>query len=234
MPGMDQNESFLQGISQYKNKNYLDALTTFLALSAEENVDEAEILYYLGICYARLDRYEEAIMYLEQVVTAETDDADKVQKARFQQCRYLLAIAYTKTGRVSLAEYEMKKLDESGYKSSSFYATLAYLEWQRGNVDSCIENYHKALQLDENNPTALNGLGYVLAETGSNYTQALNYCKKALSLTEDSAACLDSLGWVYCKMGFSSDGLRYLNQAAKKDRDNKIIAEHIKQAEMVQ
>ena len=230
MPVKNQNNKLEEGISLYKKNKYVDALTSFLALTNNDDIDEVELSYYLGLCNSKLGRYEEALTYLEQVVTDDADNLDSQQKSRLSQCRYLLAVIYVKTGRNSLADYELNKILETDYKKASVYASLAYITWQKGDVDSCIELYEKALEIDENNPTALNGLGYVLSDSHRDLTRALSLCKKAVSIAPESSACLDSLGWSYYNLGRRSDCLKYLNKALEKDRDNEIILEHIKQA----
>ena len=60
----------LQGIQFYKDKQYSDALAFFLALPADCGADKIEIAYYLGLCFAKLEKYEDALLYLEQVVTS--------------------------------------------------------------------------------------------------------------------------------------------------------------------
>ena len=96
-------------------------------------------------------------------------------------------------------------------------------------VCTIFTNYEKALEDDSENPTALNGLGYVLACEGEDLTKALSCCKKALDILPESAACLDSLGWVYYKMGLYSESKKFLNRAMKADSSNPIIVEHLQE-----
>jgi len=226
---MDQKNGLEEGISLYDNQKYTEALAFFLALPSDADVDSIEVAYYVGLCYSKLKRYDDALLYLEQVVTADTSDSEGTSNSRVLQCRYLLAVIYCLTGRKKLADFELNKLIELGYKKASAYASLAYISWQDGDVDKCIEYYEKALAEDEENPTALNGLGYVLANEERDLVKALNYCKRALALAPDSAACLDSVGWVYYKMGMLSEAKKYLQQAVEKDKDNDLISEHLQE-----
>ena len=57
-----------QGIEFYNQKKYSDALTFFLTLSSETGADSLDVAYYLGLCYAKLSRYEDSLLYLEQTV----------------------------------------------------------------------------------------------------------------------------------------------------------------------
>lgn len=220
-----------EGILLYEKGNYSAALANFLALPSDSDTDPVELAYYLGLCYAKLKRYDDALLYLEQVVTAAGDDVDASEIKRVLQCRFLLAVIYCLSGRKKLADFELNKLLEIGYSRSSVNAALAYIAWEQGNVEKCLDYYAEALAIDENNPTALNGMGYVLACEGHDLTKALAFCKKALSMAPESAACLDSLGWVYHRMGLHSEARKYLYQAQKKDSTSKEIAMHIQEAE---
>ncbi|MCQ2247615.1 MAG: tetratricopeptide repeat protein [Treponema sp.] len=223
------NESILNdGISLYKKGDYSNALAFFISLPDDCGADQTELAYYLGLCYSKLKRYDDALLYLEQVVTASSDSAGSEEaQERVLQCRYLLAVIYSLSGRKRLADFELNKLLKMDYKPASVYASLAYLAWDQGNIDSSIDYYEKALDFDDENPTALNGLGYVLACEGTDLTRALSCCKKALDILPDSAACLDSLGWVYYKMGLYSESKKYLERAAKLDKGNQIILDHL-------
>ena len=236
---MAHTEALEEGISLYNRMNYTGALSFFLALPPDCGADPVELAYYLGLCYAKLKRYDDAMVYLEQVVTATGSDSSSEEEAklpesdRVLQCRYLLAIIYSMTGRQQLADFELNNLLSSGYKTASLYASFAYSAWEKGDTATCISYYEKALAEDENNPTALNGLGYVLASQNKDLAQALSYCKKALSIAPESPACLDSIGWVYYKMGLYSQARKYLEQAKKRDPQNEVISKHLYEAEQV-
>lgn len=211
-----------EGINLYNEKKYSDALAFFLALPAMSGADSIDIAYYLGLCFTKLKRYEDALLYLEQVVTGGQ------QLERVQQCRFILAVIYTLSGRKRLANFELSKLLGSGYKLASVYASLAYIAWEQEEVDKCLEYYEKSLEIDANNVTALNGIGYVLACENRDLTRALSCCKRAVEFSPDSPACLDSLGWVYYKLGLYKDSMKYLEMAEAIDGENEEIVSHIK------
>ncbi|MBQ9206668.1 MAG: tetratricopeptide repeat protein [Treponema sp.] len=212
------------GISLYHKGDYSAALAFFLSLPEDsaEQIDNMNLAYYLGLCYAKLERYDDALLYLEQVVTggAELD--------RVLQCRYVLAVIYANSGRKKLAEFELNKLLESNYRLASVYSSLAYVAWKQDDVERSLDFYKKAIEIEPENATALNGMGYVLACENRDLTKALSYCKKALSKHPDSAACMDSVGWIYLKLGLMDDAFKYLDQAQEKLPNNEEIAEHLR------
>jgi tetratricopeptide (TPR) repeat protein len=75
--------------------------------------------------------------------------------------------------------------------------------------------------------TALNGLGFVLADGGKDLTRALTMCKKALDMDPDNPSYLDSLGWVYFKLGLESEAKMYTRRALDKAPDNRTISAHL-------
>lgn len=224
---MSKKSSILsEGIEFYKKGDYSSALTFFIALPEDSGSDNIELAYYIGLCYARLDRYDDALLYLEQVVTAEKDSP------RVLQCRYLLAVIYALMGKKRLADFELNKLLETGYRPASVYSSLAYIAWQQNEVEKCLDYYKKALDIEPENVTALNGMGYVLACQERDLAKALSYCKKALDSQPSSAACLDSTGWIYYKLGLKADAEKYLLQAYNLKPENEEILEHLKIAQV--
>ena len=201
-------------------RNYKDALAVFLSISQEENVNNIDLAYYVGLSYARLRRYDEALLYLEQVVTGGQD------AKRIYQCRLTLAVIYTKTDRPRLADYELQKLKESGYQTPEVLGALAYTSWIQGKSEDSVALYERILEANPNNTTALNGLGYVLACLDKDLTRALTLCKKAVDMNSDNPAFLDSLGWVYYKLGLYKEAKNYIKRARDKDSKSSEIAEH--------
>ena len=210
-----------KGIAHYKKGEYTDALAFFLALPADCGADKLDTAYYLGLCYSKLHKYDDALLYLEQVVTSGT------HLERTLQCRFLLAVIYAISGRKRLADFELGKLMETGYMAPSVYAAIAFGAWEQNDTEKCLDYYEQSLKQDKHNITALNGLGYVLACQDKDLSRALTLCKQAVDYAPESAACLDSLGWVYYKLGLFEDARKYLYQAAELDKNNEIIAEHI-------
>ena len=219
-------ETLQDGINSYKKGRFSDALAIFLSLPTpdihSQEKGSLDIPYYIGLCYARLKRYDEALLYLEQVVTTEFSEK------RIRQCRLTLAVIYSLTGRSSFADFELKKLLEDGYETAEVYSALAFLEWEQEQVANAIEYYEKAIKINPLSPTALNGLGYVLASEGRDLTRALTLCKKAHEINPQSAAFLDSLAWVYYKLGLYAEAQTFVTRARKTLKDNADIEEHYK------
>ncbi len=219
---MQNNTVLDEGKILYAQKQYKKALAFFLGLPSDSTADKIEVSYYLGLCYTKLERYDDALLFLEQVVTSGGNFE------RVLQCRFLLAVIYALSGRKRLADFELNKLLETGYMTASVYAAIAFVAWEQNDTERCLSYYEQSLREDPDNVSSLNGLGYVLACQEKDLTRALSLCKQAVKSAPKSAACLDSLGWVYYKLGLYKDALQYLQQAEQIDTMNVEIAEHIK------
>ncbi len=209
-----------EAIRLYEEGKYEEALDALLNLDVDSD-RYSELSYYLGLCYTQLEQYDEALLYLEQVVTAE------VSFAKIYQSRMILGYIYAITGRYRLAEFEFARLLEDGYESPKVYCALAYNQYHQNNIAAAVTNLQKALQLEPKNPTALNNLGFVLAEKGAKPALAVRYCKDALSANPESATYLDSLGWALHKAGNTDQAQKVLRRALELRPEDQEIREHL-------
>lgn len=209
-----------EGVLLYKSSKYEDALAFFLSVPSDNSISSNDLAYYIGLCYARMQKYEEALLYLEQVITT-GDDND-----RMNQCRLILSVIYSLTGRTRLADFELKKLLEGGYQTDAVFCALAYVAWIQKKSETAVEYYEKALEINSESPTALNGLGYVLACSGKDLTKALSLCKRAYDYDHECPAFLDSMGWVYYRLGLMKEAKQYSKRARDKDSSNSEIIDH--------
>jgi tetratricopeptide (TPR) repeat protein len=184
--------------------------------------ESADLAYFTGLSYTKLGRYEDSLLYLEQVITGSTDFL------RIAQCRMTLAYIYVITDRVKLAELELVQLLKNGYESVQIYTTLAYSSWTQKQNKQAIAYYEKALEIDQNNTTALNGLGFLLADDNIDLIRAIRLCKRAVEMKPENPAYADSLGWAYFQYGDLTEARRWIRKAAELSPRNEDIRVHLK------
>ncbi|MDR1105756.1 MAG: tetratricopeptide repeat protein [Treponema sp.] len=213
-----------EGKRLFRMKRWDLALRELLQVNAEKfsGEENTELAYYLGLCYTKLGRYDDALLYLEQVVTAGRD------VLRVYQCRMTLAYIYVITKRSKLAEFELKRLRGSGFESVQLYTTLAYAAWSQKNYKNAVDLYEKALDLDETNTTAMNGLGYILVDTDTDLIRGLRLCRRAVDSRPQNPAYLDSLGWAYFRNGELLEARTWLRRAMDLAPQEKTIREHFR------
>jgi tetratricopeptide (TPR) repeat protein len=216
--------SFEEAVRFYNMKRWDSALQLFHAVdtSAFSPKEKTDIAYYLGLCYTKLERYNDALIYLEQVVAGEAGPL------RVCQCRLTLAYIYMVTNRPRMAEFELDRLIKGGFKSVQIYTMTAYAAYAQKNNDKALKMYEAALAIDPNNPTAINGLGFLLVESGKDVKRGLELCKKAVEKRPQNAAYLDSLGWAYYKTGELVEARQWLRRALDLAPRQKDISSHMK------
>jgi Flp pilus assembly protein TadD len=130
------------------------------------------------------------------------------------------------TDRHRLAEFEFSRLLEEGFESAKVHAALAHVQYAQGKTSASVVQLEKALEIDPENPTALNSIGYIMADNGIRPQAALSYCKKAVEQDPENPAYLDSLGWIYFKLGHTAEARAYLKKAHELAPENDEIAAH--------
>ncbi|MDR3247727.1 MAG: tetratricopeptide repeat protein [Treponema sp.] len=209
-----------EGIRLFRMKRYDMALKELLQVDGTATEDGADLAYYLGLCYTKLGNYEDALLYLDQVITSGQNIL------RTYQCRMTLAYIYVITKKTKMAEFELTRLQKSGFESVQLYTTLAYAAWAQKNATGAVDLYEKALDMDENNTTAMNGLGYILVETNEDLIRGLRLCRRAVDRKPQNPAYLDSLGWAYFKSGEVLEARTWIRRAIELAPKEREIQDH--------
>ncbi len=100
----------------------------------------------------------------------------------------------------------------------------AMLAENMGRLDILEADLRTILKEDPNNATALNALGYTLADRTDRYDEAYGYIKRAYEIRPDNFYILDSMGWVLYRLGRLDEAVAYLQKAHKLRNDPEIAA----------
>ncbi|WP_043307167.1 tetratricopeptide repeat protein [Pseudomonas sp. ML96] len=102
--------------------------------------------------------------------------------------------------------------------------TRAMLAEKRDDLPGLEKDLRTIIEREPDNATALNALGYTLADRTTRYDEAKALIERAYQLNPDDAATLDSLGWVNYRLGNLEDAERYLRAALAKYPDHEVAA----------
>lgn len=83
------------------------------------------------------------------------------------------------------------------------------------------------LDREPDNATALNNLGYFLAERGERLPEALALIERAVAIEPLNGSFLDSLGWTQFKLGNTEKAREFLEKALTQSRRNPTLHEHL-------
>jgi tetratricopeptide (TPR) repeat protein len=99
------------------------------------------------------------------------------------------------------------------------------LAWERrDDIARAEADLRKILVADPDNITALNALGYTLADRTQRYAEALEMIDRARAAEPDNAAIIDSHGWVLYRLGRNAEALVELRRAYTLQKDAEIAA----------
>jgi len=92
------------------------------------------------------------------------------------------------------------------------------LEDGRKNYDAAVNNYRKALELDQNSSLAANNLAWLYAEQSKgNLDEAVRLSQGAVQKNPNVAGFADTLGWIYYKKGLHGAAVDQLRNAVTLD-----------------
>lgn len=199
----------------YQEGSYQKALEALMNEDVDPHEDP-ELAYYLALCHTRLEDWNPALNYFRVVIDQEKSIP------RVYQARLLMGYIYNRTGHYQSAEFQMNRLLEDGYHSPQIHASLGYASWAQGLAMESLEHYRHVLEIHPDDANALNAMGYILADTGKDPHEAVEFCRKAVDKDPDNPNYLDSLGWAFYKNGDKAEALAALTKAVDQSSDDMI------------
>ncbi len=176
----------------------------------------ADDLKIVGLDYALLDDYADAIQWLEKAVVLEKKNKD---------AWYYLGRAYYTKARLSEARKAFQTvldLDPSNAKAENNLGLILETE---GQPAVAMEAYRKAIAWQEQNSQPSEqpyvNLGNLLMEQGQ-IKEAIEPLEKAVALAPNNAFCHMTLGVYYRKAGQMESAQRELMRATQLEPDNAV------------
>jgi tetratricopeptide (TPR) repeat protein len=96
-----------------------------------------------------------------------------------------------------------------------------------GEMKNALASMEKVLELNPDDPYALNYVGYTWADNNVNLEKALNYIERAIVQRPEDGFIRDSLGWVYFKLGNFDKAIAEIENAISLKADDPAIHEHL-------
>ncbi len=129
---------------------------------------------------------------------------------------------------------EMAKVIDQAEKMSQSKDDKATVLFLRGTMyerekkyEPAEKTFRQVLDLDPNNTSALNYLGYMLADRGTKLGEAQDLLKRAVDLDPNNGAFLDSLGWVYYRQNRLTDAEEQLKRALQTMNTDPTVHDHL-------
>lgn len=95
-----------------------------------------------------------------------------------------------------------------------------------GRIAEAEQELRRMMADDPLNASAMNSLGYLLADHGLRLAEAVDLAQRAVKIEPDNPAYLDTLGWALFKQGKVEEAGPPLSRAAGVLRGNSVIQDH--------
>jgi tetratricopeptide (TPR) repeat protein len=152
------------------------------------------------------------------------------KSAEDRQVYITLAQMYTRLRRFNEAEQALDKAEQLSSKADD----KEYVWFLRGSTYERDKHYpeaeaqfKKVIASDPDHASALNYLGYMLADQNMKLDEAVGYIKHAVALDPSNGAYLDSLGWAYFRLGKYELAEDNLLKASQKINTDPTVHDHL-------
>jgi tetratricopeptide (TPR) repeat protein len=237
----------------FKLEQYEEAQKLFVTLKTSQDVAQDRISFYLGAVLVELNEFQKAVVeyklvgpdsdYFQEAVleTAlllnqrlnKPQEALDVLKAAYnlrnQEPEIVLALAQ-QFDRMNHIPEGLKLLSKAASEIKDHEKILFMLgvfQDKSGSFDAAVGTMRKVIQINPNNPHALNHIGYSFVDRGTNLSEAETLLTKAAQLAPDNGFIVDSLGWLYFKLGKYSKAAKLLERANQLSPGQVVILEHL-------
>jgi tetratricopeptide (TPR) repeat protein len=212
-----------------------DQARFFLAAAQEEKGDLVAALREYEQVSRQSESYIPARMRMAHILAGQKKFADGIKIIRdtlvlFPQNGDLyltLAAFYEEEQNYAKAIETLNEALANGINPPEVYFRLAVVYDKKKEPEESRRYISKVLELEPNNPDALNFLGYMYVSQGKDLTEAERLIQTALTLKPEAGYIIDSLGWVYYKKALYDQAIVYLERAHKKMPQDATIAEHL-------
>jgi tetratricopeptide (TPR) repeat protein len=157
-------------------------------------------------------------------------DANANANSDDRQVYITLAQMNTRLRRFSDAEQDLDKAEQLSSKTDD----KEYVWFLRGSTferekryAEAEEQFKKVLASDPEHASALNYLGYMLADQNLKLEEALGFIKRAVDLDPANGAYLDSIGWAYFRLGKYELAEENLLKASQKINTDPTVHDHL-------
>lgn len=208
-----------------------------IALAYYEKGDRAQAKEVLLGIPRDADGYEDALVMLvkimredkeyDEAISLINDIIDQGDISSETELYPVLAGLYKDKGDMPLAHKIFKQAIEQFPDEPGLRFEYSMFLDQAGEMEEAMAEMHRVLEIDPENPFAMNYVGYTWAEQGKNLDKALEFIQKALLLKPNDGFIQDSLGWVYYKMGKSHEAIEALEKAGSLEDSDPTIMEHL-------
>ena len=204
-------------VDNFAGQQRLDKAIPFLEDELRKSHGALAVRNLLAQSAAKAGRYDLAIEQYQQMAAENPTAVDPLLR---------LAEVMNLKGDNSGAMSCLLKASILDKKDARPRAMLAALLHQANRNQEAERQWREALAIQPGNPTLMNNLAYLLAETGDGLDEALKLASQASTAEPAEASFADTLGWVCVKKGMNDEAIRMLRRLVQEHPDNSLFSYH--------
>jgi len=207
----------------------IDALRAGKDYAAAEKESKAALAKYpndrivktvVANVHSDLSHFKEAEAILKSMLDGKGDRETWISIAQIHEKSKTFA-------EMAKAIDEADKLSKTDEEKENIYFLRGAMYERMKKFDLAEEQFRLALKLNPQSASALNYLGYMLADRNVRLPEALEMVQKAVSMEPGNGAFLDSLGWVYFRLNRLDDAAENLRQSISRSGRDATVHDHL-------
>jgi len=209
---------FYMLLNAYRINGQFDKALPLAKEQFEKSPDNAD----MGLVYARTladaGKTKEGIDVLNSMLLKDPDNVDVYVN---------LSQIYLQNKRYADAEKILLRAADKALDNERLKFQLATIYERQKEFDRAESVLEQILKENPRNASALNYIGYMLADRGVRLQEAVKYVEEALEIDPNNGAYLDSLGWAFFKLNDLQKAEKYLTQAVNLINNDPVIHDHL-------
>ncbi len=210
---VDEGYYYLGRVAE-EREQFKEAIEWYLKLEKGDYLLDGQVR--IAEMLVKMGSLKKAREHFKKVRSASTSDEDSV-KLYLAEGQLLRETNHYHAGM----QIYNRALTEYPGNEDLLYARALMAE-KIDRIDLLEADLREILARDPENATALNALGYTLADRNERIEEAFGYIQRALKVRPDDPTVIDSMGWVQFRMGNYEAAEQYLRRAFKLMQDAEI------------
>jgi len=209
-------------------KDYLSEKNTYADVTArlEKDPDNPELLLLAAEKYSDKSMQSEAKAALQRVLELDPDNEGGFLEQALPSLGFTEAMSGNLPVAIELLERSVLLIDEPEGKVE-ILGLLGQMYGQIGETEKQVSAMEKVVELAPENPQALNGAAWSMAEAGKNLEKATDLAMKAVVLSGEDPNIMDTLAEIYFKRDMKEDAIKWIEKAIMKDPGNQYFKEQL-------
>lgn len=226
-----------------------------LSKALDKTPEFARAYYYLAVAYASQDKKPEALVALRKIpkddqfyvrarlftafiendlknrdvaqsIISEVLSSKNIEEELDPSLVQFVVTLCKDLNRLEDAKRILDLLVQKNPNNEKLLLSYAGILHETADDKTALEMMQRVIDINPENPVALNYAAYTLAENGHSIEQAYKLIKRALKIAPNDPYYLDTLAWIYFKQNKIKEAHKILKGVVTRKSDDVVILEH--------